>query len=142
MRSGGLRRVTKTSTSTDRTFGHGVQSAASANEVEFEKVPEGHGCGAAEPRAQNEPRRHAIQLIAPLAFWYVPPSQDAHLSVLAEGAMLPARQGSAGAVPPGHANPGSHGEQLGAAPVTLLWMANVPASQVAGSGVLQPAGQR
>ena len=55
------------------------------------KIPVERSKGAAAPRGQNEPSLHGRQVVAPVSFWYVPPSQSAHSSAPGLGAMLPGR---------------------------------------------------
>ena len=72
--------------------GQSEQSVASSRSGVLEYVPAKHGSSADAAGGQKYPGEHDLQAVAPLAFWYLPPRQSAHVAWLWLLVKVPAAQ--------------------------------------------------
>ena len=72
--------------------GHVVQSLCDVAPGVARKLPASHSNAALAPSAQCEPAGHCTHAVAPLADWYVPAAQLAHVDALSWSLNVPGAQ--------------------------------------------------
>ena len=88
-------------------------------------MPAAHGVGADAPSPHHECSVHAMQPVAPLAFWYVPAAHRSHAPLPEMGANEPGAHHPGSAEPVAHAAPAGHSTQSSCDVIEMISRASV-----------------